>query len=99
VRFALIKRYGTGAEAEVRAISHPVPGSVTVFINGTLLSSGWSLDGDAVSFASAPASGAVITASFTFDVPVRFEEDRLRIDLAIWAAGDVASVPLVEVRA
>ncbi len=99
VRFALLKRYGSGADAEVRPITHPVPGSVSVSINGTPQSTGWSLDGDAISFASAPASGAVISASFTFDVPVRFEEDRLRIDLAIWAAGDVASVPLVEVRA
>ena len=46
-----------------------------------------------------PATGVAITASFTFDVPVRFEEDRLRIDLGTWAAGEMASVPLMEVRA
>jgi uncharacterized protein (TIGR02217 family) len=42
--------------------------------------------------------GAAITASFTFDVPVRFAEDRLSVTLAGFRAGAAASVPLVEVR-
>lgn len=99
VRFPLIKRYGSGAEAEVRPITHPVAGSISVAVNGIAQSSGWTLDGDAITFATPPTTGAALTASFVFDVPVRFEEDRLRIDLATWAAGDIASVPLVEVRA
>jgi uncharacterized protein (TIGR02217 family) len=98
VRFPLVKRYGSGPDAEVRAISHPLPGSVSVFVNAVAQASGWTLDGDAVSFATPPATGASITASFQFDVPVRFEEDRLRVDLSTWAAGDIPSVPLIEVR-
>lgn len=98
-RFALIKHYGSGAEAEVRAITHPVAGSVAVFLNGTEQATGWTLEDGAIEFAIPPATGVAITASFTFDVPVRFEEDRLRIDLGTWAAGEMASVPLMEVRA
>ena len=32
------------------------------------------------------------------DVPVRFEEDRLEISAETFAAGEIASVPLVEIR-
>ncbi len=42
--------------------------------------------------------GAAVTASFDFDVPVRFAEDRLSVSRATFLAGAAASVPLVEVR-
>jgi uncharacterized protein (TIGR02217 family) len=97
-RFALVKRYGTGAEAELRAITRPVLGSVLVAVNGVSVPSGWALDGGAVSFQTPPGTGAVVTAGFRFDVPVRFAEDSLDIDSATFAAGEAASVPLIEVR-
>ena len=50
-----------------------------------------------VTFASAPADGAAITAGFEFDVPVRFDTDSLLVNLANFQAGEVPSLPLVEV--
>ena len=50
-----------------------------------------------VSFDEAPAEGAVVTAGFRFDVPVRFAEDRLEVNRATFLAGEAPSVPLVEV--
>ncbi len=47
----------------------------------------------------APAIGARVTASFAFDVMVRFAEDRLRVARTTFLAGEAVSVPLVEVRA
>jgi uncharacterized protein (TIGR02217 family) len=47
----------------------------------------------------APAAGAVVTAGFLFDVPVRFADDRLEVSRATFLAGEIASVPLIEVRA
>ena len=49
-------------------------------------------------FGEAPAAGAVVTAGFLFDVPVRFAEDRLEINRATFRAGEAPSVPLIEVR-
>jgi len=46
-----------------------------------------------------PAAGAQVTAGFEFDVPVRFDTDELRINLAQFAAGDIPEIPLVEIRA
>lgn len=96
--FALIKQYGTGPDAEQRRISRPEPGSVVVGLNGVAVS-GWSLiAGGIIEFSDPPALGAAITAGFRFDVPVRFAEDRLSIELATHLAGDAAEVPLIEVR-
>ena len=46
----------------------------------------------------APAAGATVTASFDFDVPVRFAEDRLNVSAHTFLAGAAPSVPLVEIR-
>ncbi|MEL6375914.1 MAG: DUF2460 domain-containing protein, partial [Pseudomonadota bacterium] len=46
----------------------------------------------------APAAGLVITAGYEFDVPVRFDIDRIYTSLASFQAGEVPNVPIVEVR-
>jgi uncharacterized protein (TIGR02217 family) len=51
-----------------------------------------------VTFVVAPAAGAVVTAGFEFDVPVRFDTDRISASLAGFAAGEIPSIPVVEVR-
>jgi uncharacterized protein (TIGR02217 family) len=97
--FPLIKRYGAEDAAELRRISRPVMGSVLVSLGGVPATSGWVLlEGGVVSFAVAPAVGVQVRAGFQFDVPVRFAEDSLEIDAALFAAGDAPSVPLIEVR-
>ena len=42
--------------------------------------------------------GALVTAGFEFDVPVRFDTDRISASLAGFAAGEIPSIPVVEVR-
>ncbi|WP_265561947.1 DUF2460 domain-containing protein [Sphingomicrobium arenosum] len=96
MRFALTKGYGEG---EKRRITRPVTGSVRVAIDGIEQPWGWTLsDKGYVDFDSAPATGAVVTAGFQFDVPVRFASDQLEINRATFMAGEAPSVPLVEVR-
>lgn len=45
-----------------------------------------------------PAPGAVITAGFAFDVPVRFDTDRLEINLQGFRHGAIPNIPLIEIR-
>ena len=94
--FALTKTYGSG---EQRRITRPVPGSVRVAVGGTEFATGWILsDKGVIEFTQPPAAGAVVTAGYRFDIPVRFSEDRLEINRATFLAGEAPSVPLVEVR-
>jgi uncharacterized protein (TIGR02217 family) len=95
-RFALVKDYGGG---EQRRITRPTAGSVRVAVDGAELATGWTLDGKGVvQFTDAPAAGAIVTAGYLFDVPVRFAEDRLEINRATFRAGEAPSVPLIEIR-
>ena len=97
--FPLQRYYGAGEEAQVRRITRPVPGSIRVAVDGAELTEGWSHAGlGVIAFDEAPEEGAVLTAGFRFDVPVRFAEDRLDINRATFAAGEAPSVPLVEIR-
>ena len=45
-----------------------------------------------------PAPGAAITAGFEFDVPVRFDTDKLEIDIQGFRHGAIPSIPIVEIR-
>ena len=98
-RFALVKRYGAGAAVQERAIRLPVAGSVRVSVNGAETAAFSLTDDGEVLMDAAPAAGAAVRAGFLFDVPVRFAEDRLEASRATFLAGEMASVPLVEVRA
>jgi uncharacterized protein (TIGR02217 family) len=97
--FQLAKTYGVGAGAYRRPIAKPLPGSVRVAIAG-VETTAFTLDPatGAVTLDDPPAMGAAITAGFLFDVPVRFDTDRLDVNLTSFAAGDIPSIPLVEIR-
>lgn len=99
-QFQLVKRYGDETDALVRPITRPVMGSIRVSINGAEVSQGWTCDPSTgiVAFSTPPAPGAELRAGFLFDVPVRFADDHLPISLASFQAGEVPSIPLVEVR-
>ncbi len=97
--FALQRYYGDGEEAQARRITRPAPGSIRVAVDGMEIADGWSHVGAGViAFDTAPPQGAVLTAGYRFDVPVRFAEDRIDINRATFAAGEAPSVPLVEIR-
>jgi uncharacterized protein (TIGR02217 family) len=98
--FQLAKTYGAAHAPYVRAIAKPVAGSVTIAVDGEALAEGWSVDTTTgmVTLDAAPAADAAITAGFRFDVPVRFDTDRLDINLTSFAAGDIPAIPLVEIR-
>jgi uncharacterized protein (TIGR02217 family) len=98
--FQLVKTYGSAHAPYARAIAKPVAGSVLLAVDGAALAEGWTVDTATglVTFASPPADGAAITAGFAFDVPVRFDTDRLDINLTSFAAGDIPAIPLVEIR-
>ncbi len=98
-RFALVKHYGDGEDPQVRRITRPVAGSVRVAIDGDAQAGGWSVvPGGWLAFDAPPGAGATIRAGFAFDVPVRFAEEELAVSRATFMAGEIASVPLIEVR-
>ena len=101
-RFALTKKYGSGVEAYVRPIKRPIAATVRVAVAGVeALATDFSIDaatGEVVFIPSKkPANGASVTAGFLFHVEVRFASDRISANLTAFDAGEVPSIPLIEV--
>jgi uncharacterized protein (TIGR02217 family) len=96
--FTLTKTYESAGAAYLRRIAKPVAGTVRVAIAGAETEA-FTADetSGVVTFAVAPPAGAVITAGYVFDCPARFDSDALRINLAAFRAGDIPSIPLIEV--
>lgn len=101
--FRLAKRYGERHAPYERPVTKPVAGSVRVALDGVeaLPGSGFSLDAatGTITFAAgrAPRAGVPVTAGFLFDVPVRFDTDRLEVDLSAFEAGVIPHIPLTEI--
>lgn len=98
-RFALVKTYGGAFDPYVRPIAKAVAGSVRASVGG-VETTGFALEagGGAILFDVAPPAGAAVAAGFLFDTPVRFDTDRLEVDLAAFEAGSAPTIPLVEIR-
>lgn len=94
-RFQLCKAYGDQA----RIIAKPVEGSVRLAVAGAETTA-FTLDAATgqVTLASAPPEGAAVTAGFAYDVPVRFDADRMEVTLESFSAGRMVAMPLIEVR-
>jgi len=98
-QFQLAKTYVSGPSNWLRTIKKLVDGTVRVALDGVEQTSGFTVDVTTglVTFDTAPADGAAITAGFAFDTPVRFDTDLLSINLANFSAGEIPSIPLVEI--
>lgn len=92
----LVKRYNVGGFEHVRTITKPVAGSVTIKIGGVpIVPTEIDHQSGRITFASAPDTAP--TASFDFDVPVRFDTDALPVQANAFDQQIVAQIDLVEV--
>ncbi len=94
--FSLAKTYTSGPATEVRPITHPVAGTVSAAIDA--IPAPVTMQDGAIIFATPPPPGAQITAGYEFDTPVRFDTDHLDINLAGFEAGEIPSIPIIEIR-
>lgn len=102
--FQLVKRYGTGADIYLRPVRKPVSGTVRVAVAGVERTSPTHFTVNhqtgVVTFqpGSIPASGQTIHAGYEFDVPARFDTERIAISLSAFKAGQIPSIPIVEIN-
>lgn len=100
--FQLQKVYQSGEARYERPILKPVEGTVRVGVADTEQQEAVDFTLNTamgeITLVQAPAPGEQITAGFEFDVPVRFDTDRIQTSVASFQAGDMPNVPIVEVR-
>lgn len=101
--FQLSKTYSDAGGATTRRIDKPTESTVVVAVDGFSLEAGdfevdYATGMVAIEPAAMPAPGAIVTAGYEFDIPVRFDTDRIEISLAAFKAGSVPTVPLLEIK-
>jgi len=97
--FQLVKKYQSGSSFWTRTILKPVAGTTRIAVNGTEQFGNFTVDTTTgiVSFTSSPpGAGATVTAGYEFDTPVRFDSDKLTINMKEANAGNYPSIMLRE---
>ena len=95
--FLLTKSYSDSAGTYERTITKPVMGTVLVAVDGIATTVTVDPLTGVITFNTAPSSGAIISAGFQFDVPVRFDTDILDVSLEAFGVGQALNIPLIEV--
>jgi len=98
--FQLRKAYTSGGVTQWRKVTRPVDGTVKVALGGIEQLAGWTVDLDTglVTFDVPPEADVAVSAGFRFDVPARFDIDRLE---PVWMFPDAYTapeLPIVEIR-
>ena len=98
--FQLIRTYSSGGNIDVRTITKPVAGTVKVYLAGVLQASGWSVNTvtGVITFTNAPGNGVSVSADYEFDVPVRFDTDRMAVTIEQINLHQWSGIPIVEIR-
>ena len=102
--FQLVKRYGATFAPWERTIAKPVAGTVLVAVDGVAQTLGTHFSINAatglITFLPGhiPATATIVTAGFEFDVPARFDTDKLELDLRGFQHGAIPAIPIIEIR-
>ncbi|PPC99832.1 MAG: glycoside hydrolase family 24 [Hyphomicrobium sp.] len=102
--FQLQKVYGSAHAPWTRTIRKPLAGTVKVAVAGVVQTSGLHFSvapttGE-VTFlpGHVPGAGQIVSAGFEFDVPVRFDSDKLEVNMSGFQHGAIPNIPVVEIR-
>lgn len=98
--FQLKKNYTSGSVTESRIITKPVAGTIAIYKDAVLQSGTYTANttNGQITFTVPPANGVVVTADFQFDVPVRFDTDRLSASLDEYGVQSWRNIPIIEIR-
>lgn len=102
--FQLKKTYGVSFAPWAREIKKPAAGTVKIAVAGVVKTAGTHFTVDpstgVVTFLAGniPVNGTSVTAGFEFDVPVRFDSDKLEVNVNGFHHGAIPNIPIIEVR-
>lgn len=99
-QFQIVRAYISGSYTFDREVTRPVSGTVRVFLDGVEQFAGFAVDNDTgvITFSVAPADTVVVGVICEFDVPVRFDIDKLDLRAVRDELYSMPAVTVVEVR-
>lgn len=101
--YQLQKRYGL-SNSWYRTITKPVEGTVRIAVNGAVKVEGvdyvvtYSTGEVVFQVGKMPPDGTLVTAGYEFDVPARFDTDKLEVNISNYKFGNIPNIPIVEIR-
>lgn len=101
VDFQLVKLYTDAASTYTRKITRPITSTIQIFVDAALqtLTTHYTIGAlGVITFVTAPAPAEVVTATFEFDVPVRFDLDELNIEALWYDAAEFPEINILEIR-
>jgi uncharacterized protein (TIGR02217 family) len=100
--FQLTKTYPDSYNPEVRKITRPISGTLSIFVAASLQTEGADFTVNyttgVVTFAHAPANTDAISWAGQFNVPVRFNSDVMSMNLKWLSRGEWQSITVIEVK-
>lgn len=101
--YQLFKRYTSGGQDYDRVLTKIVSGTELVYVNDVLQpGSNYTINYNTglITFGAMhiPGIGAIVSASAEFDVPVRFDIDKLGITMQQFDQGAIPQITLVELK-
>lgn len=94
--FQLIKTYNINNKIQIRKITKPA--NVSIFINQQNITQNININynNGIITFNTPPQKDAIITATFDFYVPVRFDNDKIEIIMKNEKVGEIKDLKIVE---
>ena len=94
--FQLIKTYNINNKLQTRKITKPK--QVSIFINNQDITTNISInyENGIITFNTPPEKDTIISASFEFYVPVRFDNDKIEIVMKNEKVGEIKDLKIVE---
>ena len=97
--FQAVKLYNETGVSFARTLTKLVTGTVVVKLDGTpTVAFTVDVDTGEIVMDSPPGMGVVVTLTCEFDVPVRFDVDKLDVTAMTQDTGFIANIPIIEVR-
>lgn len=96
--FACFKRYSNGGVDYDRPLTHLVTGRTVALVDNVVVGATFNLLTGIVVFDSPPGGGTDVQIAIEFDVPVRFNTDKLDISLIMFERGSWESIPIIELK-
>lgn len=101
--FQIYKRYTSGGVDYDRVLTKIVTGTLQVWVNGVLQPGGnYTIDYNTglITFSAPniPAGSAIVSAAAEFDVPVRFDIDKLGVNMQHLEQGSIPQINIVEIK-